>query len=59
MDRYELPRLRVWKRPKQNCIDHRKQGGVCTDPEGKSKKYSDSESGTLSYDPQAVTDVLK
>jgi hypothetical protein len=58
MDRYELARLRVWKRPKQNSIDHRKQGGVCTDPEGKSKKYNQGEGGTLSYPPQAVTYVL-
>jgi hypothetical protein len=48
MDRYELPRLRVRKRPKQNCIYHRKQGGVRTDPEGQSKKYNDGEGGTLS-----------
>jgi len=59
MARYELPRLRVWKRPKQNCIDRRKQGGVRTDPEGQSKKYNDGKGGTLSYHPQAVAHVLK
>src|SRR5258707_15739169 len=58
IDAHQAIRIRVWQRPEQHGIDHRKQRGVGADTQRQSKDRDKSESCILAQYADSEANVL-